>query len=77
MHSPMHSPCWAVCVRSALRHSYQSYILTDMSNLVNNRCEDCDKEMEALEGAHVWCGSCGHLMTPLVSHNNMEEMSNG
>jgi len=48
-----------------------------MSNLVNNRCEDCDKEMEALEGAHVWCGSCGHLMTPLVSHNNMEEMSNG
>ena len=72
----MYSPCWAVCARSALRYGYQSYILSDMSNLVKNRCEKCDVEMEALKGAHVWCGSCGHLMIPFASEN-MEEISNG
>jgi len=72
----MHSPCWAVCARSALRYGYQSYILSDMSNLVKNRCEKCDLEIEALKGAHVWCGSCGHLMKTCASES-MEEMSNG
>jgi DNA-directed RNA polymerase subunit RPC12/RpoP len=47
-----------------------------MSELVKNRCNDCDKEIEALRGAHVWCGTCGHLMKPFASES-MEEMSNG
>jgi len=45
---------------------YAWYILSSMSDLVKNRCNDCDKEMEALRGAHVWCGTCGQLMTPLA-----------
>ena len=60
----------------ALRYGYQSYILTNMSDLVKNRCDKCDLEMEALKGAHVWCGSCGQLMIPFASEN-MEEISNG
>jgi len=56
---------------------YAWYILSSMSELVKNRCNDCDKEMEALKGAHVWCGTCGQLMATVASQHNMEEMSNG
>ncbi len=47
-----------------------------IDDLTKYICDQCDKAMEALQGATVWCG-CGSIMRAVSNAGNTKEIVHG